>query len=414
MGLYSSFYASLSGLNANSQSLAVIGNDLANLNTIGFKSSSTTFQDLFNTAMAGVGVQGNGNPMQVGLGTSMSSIMQNFSQGSFQSSGNVTDMAISGQGFFMLQSPAGARSYTRAGNFTIDQTGNLVDPNGNSVLGWNRVGNALSTNGPTVPVMLNMGTTSPPVSTANFSTTTNLDANAPVGATSLYVVPVQVYDSLGQAHSIQISYTKTAANTWSYALSTDDAGATVTGGTGTLNFNAAGQLVTPPTTVSPTITGWTDGAAAMTPTWDLTSAGTPLLTQYAASSATSNTIQNGYAAGSIRSLAVDQNGVVTGNFTNGQTVQLAQVALSTFANLNGLAKIGDNSWSETLTSGPPNVGPADQGGRGTVRGSQLELSNVDVADEFTKLIINQRGYQANSRIVTTSDQLLQETLNLKQ
>jgi flagellar hook protein FlgE len=392
----------------------VIGNDLSNLNTIGFKSSSTTFQDLFNTAMAGAGTQGNGNPMQVGLGTTMSSIMQNFAQGSFQSSGNVTDMAISGQGFFMLQSASGARSYTRAGNFTINQSGYLIDPNGNNVLGWNRVANALSTNGPTVPVMLNMGTTSPPVATANFSTTTNLDANAAVGATSLYVVPVQVYDSLGQPHSIQISYTKTAANTWNYAITTDDAGATVANGTGTLTFNASGQLVTPPTTVTPTISNWTDGAAAMTPVWDLTSAGTPLLTQYAAPSATSNTTQDGYASGNIRSLAVDQDGVITGNFTNGQTVQLAQVALSTFSNLNGLSKIGENGWAETLTSGPPNVGPANQGGRGTIRGSQLELSNVDVADEFTKLIINQRGYQANSRIVTTSDQLLQETLNLKQ
>jgi len=414
MSLYGSFYASLSGLTTNAQALTVIGNDLANLNTIGFKGSSTSFQDLFNSAMGTSGTQGNGNPMQVGLGSRVGSIGQNFSQGSFQSTGNVTDMAISGQGFFTLNNTTGGRSYSRAGNFTVSDKGALMDPNGNLVMGWNRVGTALSTNGPIAPIHIDMGTTSPPIATTTMTTTSNLDANATVGPTSRYVVPVQVYDSLGQSHTVQIAYQKTAANTWSYDITTDDAGATVTNGTGVMNFDALGQLVTPPTTLAPTITGWTDGAAAMTPTWNLTSAGTGLITQFAADSATSNSTQDGFASGNIRSLVVDQNGMITGNFTNGQTVPLAQVAITTFSNMNGLSKLGDNQWSETLASGPPNIGPANQGGRGTILGSQLELSNVDVAEEFTKLIIAQRGYQANSKIVTTSDQLLQETLNLKQ
>jgi flagellar hook protein FlgE len=289
-----------------------------------------------------------------------------------------------------------------------------MDPNGNYVLGWNRIGTALSTNGPIVPIKLDMGTTSPPIATTTMTTTTNLDANAAVGAASDYVVPIQVYDSLGQSHTVQVAYQKTAANTWSYAISTDDPAATVTNGGGTMQFSATGQLITPPTAVTPTITGWGDGAATMSPTWNLTGAGTGLITQFAADSATSNSTQDGFASGNIRSLVVDQNGMITGNFTNGQTVPLAQVAIATFSNMNGLSKIGDNNWSETLASGAPNVGPANQGGRGTILGSQLELSNVDVADEFTKLIIAQRGYQANSKIVTTSDQLLQETLNLKQ
>lgn len=414
MSLYGSFYASLSGLSTNAQALSVIGNDLANLNTIGYKSASTSFQDLFNSAMGSSGTQGNGNPMQVGMGSRVGSIIQSFTQGSFQSSGNVTDMAISGQGFFTLQNTTGGHSYTRAGNFTVDNQGALMDPNGNRVLGWNRIGTALSTNGPIVPIQIDMGTTSPPIATTMMTTTTNLDANAAVGPASRYVVPVQVYDSLGQAHTVQITYEKTAANTWSYGITTDDTAATVTNGTGTLSFSPTGQLITPPTTITPTITGWTDGAAAMSPSWNLTAGGTSLITQFAADSATSNSTQDGFASGNIRSLVVDQNGVITGNFTNGQTVPLAQVAISTFPNLNGLAKIGDNAWSETLASGAPNVGPANEGGRGTILGSQLELSNVDVAEEFTKLIIAQRGYQANSKIVTTSDQLLQETLNLKQ
>lgn len=416
MGLYSSFYASLSGLSANSQSLSVIGNDLANLNTIGFKGSSSTFQDLFNTAMSGGGgVSGNGNPMQVGLGTRVGAIMQNHAQGSFQSTGNVTDMAISGQGFFMLRSTTGARSYTRAGNFTLDQNGYLIDPNGSNVLGWNRTATGLSTNTAVSPIQINMGITSPPIATTTMTTTTNLNANATVysaaDTSSEYVVPVQVYDSLGQSHTAQITYRKTAQNTWSYNVTTDDAAATVANGSGTLTFDSLGKLLTPsPATISPSISGWTDGAAAMNISWNLTD----MVTQYASTSATSNTTQDGFSSGSIRSISVDKDGIITGSFTNGQTLQLAEVALSTFSNMNGLAKVGDNSWAETLTSGSPNIGAANQGGRGSVLGSQLELSNVDVADEFTKLIIAQRGYQANSRIVTTSDQLLQETLNMKQ
>jgi len=437
MSLYGSFYSSLSGLSTNAQALSVIGNDLANLNTIGFKGSNSSFQDLFNSAMGSSGTQGNGNPMQVGMGTRMGAISQNYSQGSFQSTGNVTDMALSGQGFFTLQNSTGGRSYSRAGNFTVDNSGALMDPNGNFVLGWNRIGNALSTNGPIVPITLNMGTTSPPVATTSMTTTTNLNANAAIfnpadpnpDTSSRYSVPVQVYDSLGQAHAVSITYTKTAQNAWSYAITTDDQGdpsatpiippPVVTPATGTLTFDDNGNLTAASgSTLAVTITGWTDGAAPMATTWNLTSdgtaTGTGLITQFAADSATSNATQDGFAAGNIRSLVVDKNGMITGNFTNGQTVALGQVAISTFSNMNGLSKIGDNTWGETLASGAPNIGPANQGGRGTILGSQLELSNVDVADEFTKLIIAQRGYQANSKIVTTSDQLLQETLNLKQ
>lgn len=414
MGLYSSFYASLSGLSANAGALSVIGNNLANLNTIGFKQSSSTFQDLFNASLGAVGTQGNGNPIQIGLGSRLAAITQNFGQGSFQSTSNVTDMAISGLGFFMLSLANNqGRAYTRAGNFTLDRDGYLVDPNGNNVLGWNRTGNVLSTNGTVVPIRINSGVISPPVATTTFSSTTNLNADALTG--EIYSTPIQVVDSLGATHTLLFTYTKTAnPGEWSLSITTDG-GATVSGYPALIQFDAAGQLTAPATNPVLTITGWSNGATSPATTWEIYQGVPPVanLTGFASPSATSNVAQDGYGAGTIRSLTVDQNGILIGNFTNGQTMQLAQVALATFANVNGLRKTGDNTWSETLASGSANVGSANQGGRGTVLGANLELSNVDVAEEFTKLIIAQRGYQANGRVVTTSDELLQETLNLK-
>lgn len=419
MSLYSSFYASLSGLSANANALSVIGNNLANINTIGFKGSNSTFQDLFNSSLGGVATQGNGNPIQIGLGTRLAAVNQNFSQGSFSSTANVTDMAISGSGFFMLQLRDGGRAYSRAGNFSIDKTGFMVDPNGNKVLGWNRVGTSLSSNGTVTPIVVNMGTISPPSATDAISSMTNLDANAATG--TIYSMPVQVYDSLGASHSLLFTYTKQAppaggGSLWNLAVTTDG-GSTVTGAPASVAFNASGQLTTPGINVNPplTLTAWTNGANSPAINWNIWS-GNPAvasLTAYASPSATTATTQNGYGAGSIRGLVVDQNGVITANFTNGQTVSLAQVGLTTFSNLGGLSKQGENVWTETLNSGAPNTGPANEGGRGSILGSNLELANVDIAEEFTKLIISQRGYQANSRIVTTSDELLQETLNLK-
>ncbi len=414
MSLYGAFYSSLSGLSANASSLSVIGNNLANLNTIGFKGSTTTFQDLFNAQMGAMGTQGNGNPLQIGLGTGLGSVSQNFGQGSYQSTSNATDMAISGSGFFAITTKSGARAYSRAGNFTVDKSGMLVDPNGASVLGWNTQGGTLSTNGNAVPIHINQGTTSPPHATTSLSSTTNLNADAATGA--VYTTPLEVYDSLGASHSLLFSYTKTAtAGQWNLAVTTDDSTATVSGFPATVQFDGSGKLTSPVADQALTITGWSNGAAAQPINWDLWS-GTPAtstLTGFASASTTGSTTQDGYGAGSISNLVVDSDGVITGSFTNGQTVPLAQVALATFSNLNGLSKQGDNTWQETLASGAGNIGTASAGGRGSILGANLELSNVDVAEEFTKLIVAQRGYQANSKVVTTSDEMLQVTLNLK-
>jgi flagellar hook protein FlgE len=422
MGLYSSFYSSLSGLSSNANALSVIGNNLSNLNTIGYKGSSASFQDLFAASVGATSTQGNGNPIQIGLGTQLGAISQNFGQGSFQSTSNVTDMAIQGQGFFTLQTKDGGAGYTRAGNFTVDKNGFLVDPNGNNVKGWNRAGNTLSTNGLSVPVHLDMGTTSPPASTTSLGTVTNLDGGAATG--TVYSTPVQVYDSLGASHSLLFTYTKDpAVGTWNLDVSTDgvfpDGTKTaVAGFPAQVVFDSNGLMTTPnPAAANPSLTFglWPNGATtgkAGVVTWDLVNSGTPSITGYSAASATSSTSQDGYGAGTVRSMTVNQDGIIIGNFTNGQTIPMAQVAISNFANASGLAKQGENMWGETLASGLAAVGAANQGGRGTVLGANLELSNVDVAEEFTRLIINQRGYQANSRVVTTADSLLQETLNL--
>ncbi|MDP2877582.1 MAG: flagellar hook-basal body complex protein, partial [Holophaga sp.] len=326
---------------------------------------------------------------------------------------NVTDMAISGAGFFSLVTQNGGRAYSRAGNFTVDRAGALVDPNGNMVLGWNRVGNVIPTTGAPVPVQIDLGATAGAAPTTTMSSNTNLDASAPIGAT--FTTPMQIYDSLGAAHSVLYTYTKTSATTWGLAVTTDDPAAVVAGAPASVTFSAAGVLTAPAVNPTLTISGWTNGASATAATWQIWS-GSPAISSlsgYASPSTTANYYQNGFGAGTIQSLVVDQTGTITGTFTNGQTIPLAQVALAAFANPNGLAKRGDNTWGETLASGAGTVGAAAQGGRGVVLGGNLELSNVDVAEEFTKLIVAQRGYQANSRVVTTSDELLQETLNLK-
>jgi flagellar hook protein FlgE len=419
MSLYSAFYASLSGLSANANALGVIGNNLANLNTVGYKDSTASFQDLFSTALSGSGTSGNGDPMQIGLGTTLSSVSQDFSQGSPEASGSVTNMALQGNGFFTLQSQSGGALYTRAGDFSVNTNGYLVDPSGNSVMGWNAVAGVVNANGTAAPIYLNPGATSPPVATTTISNTTNLNSSAAAGTT--FTAPIQVYDSEGDSHNIEITYTASATpGTWTASVSTDDTGVpTVTGYPGTLVFNSNGVLTTPASGTNPTLGAitWSDGATSPAIKVNIWS-GTPptsSLTSYASeNSGTTGTTQDGYPAGSVKTMSVDQNGNIIGTFTNGQTMTLAQVAVSTFSNTNGLALQGNNTWATTLSSGTANVGTANTGGRGTTLGSNLESSNVDVATEFTKLIINQNGYEANSRVITTADTLLQTVISLIQ
>ncbi|HJV48666.1 MAG TPA: flagellar hook protein FlgE [Geothrix sp.] len=423
MSLYSAFYSGLSGLSTNANALNVIGNNLSNINTVGFKGSSSTFRDIFSTSLGGVSTQGNGNPIQFGLGVQVNSVSQDFSQSSFQSTGNALDMAIQGNGFFTLQTTDGRQVFSRAGNFTRNNAGFLVASDGSNVMGWNRdpVSGNVNTSAALAPIRIDASTTASAFATQNIRTGVNLNASAANGATSALTTPIQVYDSQGNTQTLTITYTKTGTNTWSYSVA-GPAGATIGGqNTGTLTFSASGTLQDVngngnTVAANPTLNiAWGNGSAASTIAFGIVNPdGSSNLTQYSAASSTSSSFQDGYGAGTLRDLTVDQNGIISGTFTNGQVIALAQVALSTFNNVNGLVQTGNNHWGQSLASGTPTFGLANQGGRGGVLGANLELSNVDVAGEFTKLILSQRGYQANSKIVTTTDQLLQETLNLKQ
>lgn len=416
-----SFSAGLSGLNANAAYLAVIGNNLANINTVGFKSSTFSFADLVSQTLS----SSSANPSQVGLGVVAGAVTPTFSQGSIENTRESTNMAIQGQGFFVVQTPDGA-AYTRAGDFSFNSDGYLVNPEGHFLQGWTTIdpstGLPVTTGSPT-DIQIPPGQLHAPTATTTFRTLTNLSASDATGAT--FTTVVDLLDSLGATHSMTVTYTKTGAGAWSYAATVP--GADVTGGTpgtpfsigtGTLTFNASGQLSTvngaAPADVALTTPTWTNGAAANALVWDIVdAAGTLSHTGFSQVSATSSTAVSGNAAGRVSNISIDPDGTIQGTLNPGQTVVVGQIALATFNNPKGLAKIGGNLYLPNQSAGLPNIGVAGTGGRGTVFGSALEQSNVDMAHEFTQMILAQRGYQANSRAITTSDELLLETLNLK-
>lgn len=427
-----SFSAGLSGLNANAAYLSVIGNNLANINTVGFKSSAVSFQDLVAQTVTGSGI----NPMQVGLGVMMGSISPIFSQGSIENSRDSTNVAIQGGGFFVVKGPTGQQAYTRAGNFSFDSIGALVTPDGFKVQGWSTVDavtGEISTTPQPTDILIPMGVLRPPSPTTHFGMITNLNAAAAVS--SALTTTVQIYDALGQSHNLNVTYTKTGANAWSFKVSAE--GADVTGGTagtafdvatGTLTFDTGGSLsaVTPtaPATgggTAPTITDvqfttptWTNGAPASTLTWDIPDAnGKASLTGYSAVSATSSITQNGTNASLIDNLNIAADGTIYASGGGAQTTAVGKLALASFTNPKGLTKLGSNRFTESSSAGAANIGVAGTGGRGSLVGSALEQSNVDIAQEFTQMILAQRGYQANSKTITVSDELLVETLNLK-
>jgi flagellar hook protein FlgE len=416
-----SFSAGLSGLNANAAYLSVIGNNLANINTVGFKASSFSFSDLVSQTIASTSA----NPSQVGLGVVAGAITPTFSQGSIESTRETTNMAIQGNGFFIVKTPDG-NFFTRAGDFTFNADGFLVNPEGHFVQGYTQrdpaTGEIITTGSPT-NIQIPPGKLEAPTATTLFRTVTNLDANALNASTFTSVV--DVFDSLGDTHAITITYTKTGVGAWSYAVTT--AGAEVTGGTpgtpfslatGTMTFDAGGALITvngaAPADVAITTPTWINGAAANALVWDISDPNAVLShSGFAQASATSSSTTSGQPAGRVSNISVDPDGTIQGTLNPGQTIVMARVALASFNNPKGLAKIGSNLFIPNQSAGDANVGTAGTGGRGTLFGSALEQSNVDMAQQFTQMILAQRGYQANSRAITTSDELLIETLNLK-
>jgi len=417
----SSFSISLSGLLADDQELSVLSNNLANVNTVGFKGETTQFQDLFYQEL---GSNGAGDPVQVGAGAIVGSTPTDFAQGTLQATGLSTDLAIQGDGFLLAQQ-GNVTQYTRDGNLSISPQGYLVASDGSEIMGYQAVNGVANANGTLGPLQVSGGQNSPPQATSNVTLALNLNAGANADATSAFSSEVTVYDSLGSTHVLTYQFQKTASNTWSYAVTMPGAdvgaGSAVDLAQGTLTFDANGNLTSPnPKTPIPLSLPAGDtladgGNLSGTLTWNLiSSSGAPEITQVANPSATSSTQQDGYAAGSMTGLTVASDGTIQGAFTNGQTVTLGQIALATFPNAQGLLRTGLNNYMASLASGLPTVGAPGTGGRGTISDGALENSNVDIATQFAQLILAERGYQANSQAITTENQVVQAALNLLQ
>jgi len=404
------FSIALSGLEADTTALNTIGNNLANLNTTAYKGQTTSFEDLFHQQL---GESGAGDPIQVGSGTKVGSTSTDFSEGTLlpDANGNTSDMALDGNGFFIVEQN-GQQSLTRAGNFTVGNSGSLTTQDGQSVLGYPAVNGVVNTNTNPQPITLPVGATEGAQATQNFSVTANLNSGATDGTT--FNTPLQVFDSLGQSHEATITYTKTTTNTWSYsiALPPGDATGTPANNTGTLTFDSSGNLTSPTGTVSGIdFPGMADGAADLDFDWNLNGSGSsPLITQLASASTNGNTPQDGFTSGNYTGFTVDPSGVIEAKFSNGNSQTIGQVAVANVANVQGLVSVGGNNFQTTEASGQLVAGVAGTGGRGVVDDSTLEQSNVNISTEFSNLIVAQRAFEANSKTVTTFDTISQDVI----
>ncbi len=402
-----SFSIALTGLQANSVALNTIGDNLANLNTTAFKKQQTNFADLY---YQNIGSSGSNAELQVGTGTRVSSIDTDYTQGTLSTTSSSSDMAINGAGFFVVQND-GEQQLTRNGSFTVSENGNLVTSGGLNVMGYPAMGGVVNTNASLVPINIPTGDTQLPQATTSFSFTAGLNSASAIGTQA--TASQAIYDSLGTSHAVTITFTKTAANTWTYsaALPTGDSTSS-NNTTGTLTFNDDGTLATPATNVSGIqFTGISDHSADLNFSWQLyDSNGRGLLTQTSAATSVATSAQNGYASGTYKSFAVAANGLISATYSNGKTQTLGQVAVASVANSDGLTRRGDNVYSISLASGPVTVGTAGTGGRGAIDDSALEESNVDISTEFAELIVAQRAFEANSKTVTAFDTVTQDTI----
>ncbi|UTR10861.1 flagellar basal-body rod protein FlgF [Evansella sp. LMS18] len=391
-------YSGIGGMQNFQTKMDVIGNNIANVNTFGYKKGRATFQDLVSQQMSGAGTpaenRGGTNPMQVGLGGSLATVDTIQTQGSMQTTGRDLDMGITGDGFFIVND--GNQSfYTRAGNFYLDQQGNLVASNGMYVQGYpvDEEGNINAAAG-TGNLQITAGAQVAPEATDNVTLRGNLKADDPVNTER--TLAFNVVDDIGTQHPVAINFTKTADNTWSYSVNG--------GGTQSLTFSG-GSNDAPNGNIQIQSSG---GGGPFNVEIDFSQ-----ITQYASPSTVDVASMTGNIDGTLESYSISQTGEINGIFSNGEVRLLGQIALAAFNNPGGLSKAGDSLFQATNNSGNPQVGLAGIGGRGTMTGSALEMSNVDLAEEFAEMIVTQRGFQANTRMITTSDEILQELVNLK-
>jgi flagellar hook protein FlgE len=507
-----SFYIPLTGLNADSTALNTIANDLSNMNTTGFKNQTTNFADLFYQQ---IGSTGSGDPIQAGMGTQVASNETNFTTGSANETGLNTDVALQGNGFFVVSN--GSEQYlTRDGNFSLNSSGQLIASNGLSVMGYPATNGTINTNAALVPLNIPVGQTEAPSATTTIGMNATLDSQAQVNST--FSAPITIYDSLGNSYQATVDFTKTGTNQWSYSVSVPDTLAantstaagvttvnynfgssggtlatvdpgsnmtitalntsgvsttitapTVTAGesisqyatdlqnaltaanitgvnvtasatgqlsisgtgvsvsgsviqdpvaannTGVLNFDSNGNLVSPSANVTGiSFAGLSDGASSLNFTWDLFgSNGSGTISQVDATSAVSSTaLTNGYAAGVYNGFTIGSDGTVTASFSNGQNLNVGQIALGNVTNLQGLQANGNGDYSTTLASGNATIGTSGSAGLGSMQDGALESSNVNISQEFSDLIIAQRAFEANSKAITTFDTVTQETIQM--
>lgn len=431
MSILRSLQIGVSGLRAHSEALGVAGDNIANINTVGFKQSRAEFEDMIGRSVS------RHSPAQVtGGGSRIGEIQQLYSQGAIVNTDTPTDLAVSGEGFFVvegtLQGTTG-RYYTRAGQFRINEDGVLTNSDGLTVQGYNAMTNGQLES--TVSDLIVSANTVPASATSLISVAANLDADAVVGpawdptnpqGTSNFATNITVYDSLGGSHELTAYFRKTASNSWEWHAMVDDG--ELTGGTpgtqteqasGTMTFTTNGALDTETTTAS--TWNFANATQNQTITFDF---GTSLTTdggltgldgstQFSSPSTTTGLSQDGFAAGTVAGLSISADGMISGIFSNGQQRPLGRVALAAFRNLNGLERVGQGMWAATDEAGDPMVGDPDTGGRGSVISGALEQSNVDLGAEFVNLISFQRGFQANSRVITTADDMYSELVNIK-
>ncbi|MBM4339142.1 MAG: flagellar hook protein FlgE [Deltaproteobacteria bacterium] len=480
MSITSSFYSGLSGLDTHGTAMKVIGDNIANVKTTGFKSSTAHFEDVLGVSLTGVG-----GGSQTGAGASISTVDGNFIQGSLETTNVATDIAINGKGFFIVQDASSAETfYTRAGHFIIDNQGFYVNAQGYQVQGYLYDSAGTSLVETLADVQINQNSMIPPRVTSTVDMVLNLDASdsvptysgsawaastaytagtrvypptpngysyectvagtsgaagptwpTTIGATvvdgtvtwtvrqgpsdiSNFSTMVNVFDTLGQSHPVLIAFRKTAANTWAWHALID--GGEVIGGTAgryqqigtdTLTFNTSGALTSPtPDDLNTSAINFTNGSTIAANAIDVDFTGT---TQYGAASAIQTLAQDGYTAGTVSGVGIDDEGNIVANYTNGTRRKIARLALADFPNLNGLARKGSTLYQATTTSGDPLYNKPGVGGMGNISSSMLEESNVDLASEFIKMIIIQRGYQANTKVITTTDEMLAQLINIR-
>jgi len=433
-----SLFSGISGLRAHQQMMDVVGNNIANVNTAGYKTANVVFEDIISQQVLNPGApvpvtggnqfvrpMGGVNGGQIGLGVRLAEVSNNFSQGSAQITGKNTDMMIQGDGFFVVNNGS-ENLYTRAGSFNLDANGSLVSPDGAIVQGWPADATGkIDNNSTPKSLMLPVGQLLPPVKSTLETVNGNLPSDAQVG--TKLISSIVTYDALGNQHNVPTNYEKIGTNTWQLSIGEDGSADEST--PITLTFGVDGKLTTTTGTPPNEVTALVAGNAAFTldpntmqiTTTTAQNSGTAIslkinvtgLTQYGHENTVSTLSQDGFGMGSLQGISLTREGVIIGIFSNGNKQPMGQLAVANFNNPGGLEKIGNTSFRTSVNSGVAQVGTATVGGRGVIAGGTLEMSNVDLAAEFTNLIVAQRGFQANSKIMTTSDEMLNELVNLK-